>query len=301
MTEHRLDGLEPDNLLAFMALLGLLRSLETACPDWRPRVRWSVDEPPLRPVLRLAMAVTTEDVTSATVAGATALAEVHRFDRSLLDFTRNEAREALETARADPRRADLWAALFSDGAVDNDGLVRKTPANFLDVARVAFLTTLSSVFSKERVPRRGIDTAIADALFSTWRRPDKGLSFRWDPIEDSRHALRAQAPTDDKQGVEHGANMLAALGLRSLVCAPVADRLETRGVEREAGEVVFRWPIWRPALSLAAIEGLLDHPDLSDTMDEVRDIPFVMKAGRLAPPGSRYRNVSRARPTRSFP
>ena len=33
---HRLDGLETDNLLAFMALLGLLRSLEEARPDWRP-------------------------------------------------------------------------------------------------------------------------------------------------------------------------------------------------------------------------------------------------------------------------
>jgi len=34
---HRLEGLEPDNLLAFLALLGLLRSLETARPAWRPR------------------------------------------------------------------------------------------------------------------------------------------------------------------------------------------------------------------------------------------------------------------------
>jgi hypothetical protein len=53
MTEHRLEGLEPDNLLAFLALLGLLRALEEARPAWRPRVRWSIDEPPLRPVLRL--------------------------------------------------------------------------------------------------------------------------------------------------------------------------------------------------------------------------------------------------------
>jgi hypothetical protein len=301
MTEHRLDGLEPDNLLAFLALLGLLRSLETARPDWRPRVCWSVEEPPLRPVLRLAVPVATADLTSAAATGATDLGEVHRFDRSLLKFTRSEAQEALAAARADPRHAELWAALFSDGPVDGNGFVRKTPANFLDVAQVAFLKSLSAVFTKAAMPRRGMNAAIADALFTTWRRQDDSLSFRWDPVEDSRHALRAQAPTDDKQGVEHGANMLAALGLRSLVCAPVADRLETRGVEREAGEVVFRWPIWRPALSLAAIEGLLDHPDLSDTMDEVRDIPFVKKARRLAPPGSRYRNVSRARPTRSFP
>lgn len=36
--ELRLGGLEPDNLLAFLALFGLL-ALETARPDWRPRVR----------------------------------------------------------------------------------------------------------------------------------------------------------------------------------------------------------------------------------------------------------------------
>ena len=40
--DHRLNGLEPDNLLAFLALLGLLRALETARPKWRPRARWDV-------------------------------------------------------------------------------------------------------------------------------------------------------------------------------------------------------------------------------------------------------------------
>jgi hypothetical protein len=31
---HRLQGLEPDNMLAFLALLGLLRALEQARPNW---------------------------------------------------------------------------------------------------------------------------------------------------------------------------------------------------------------------------------------------------------------------------
>ena len=51
--QHRLDGLDSDNLLAFLALLGLLRSLQEAAPSWLPRVAWSVDAPPLRPVLSL--------------------------------------------------------------------------------------------------------------------------------------------------------------------------------------------------------------------------------------------------------
>ena len=55
---HRLDGLlHSDNLLAFLALLGLLRSLEDAAPAWLPRVAWSVDAPPVRPVLSLAEGV----------------------------------------------------------------------------------------------------------------------------------------------------------------------------------------------------------------------------------------------------
>jgi len=50
---HRLEGLEPDNFLAFMALLGLLRALETARPDWCPRAAWDLERAPWRPILSL--------------------------------------------------------------------------------------------------------------------------------------------------------------------------------------------------------------------------------------------------------
>jgi hypothetical protein len=36
----QMTGLEPDNLLAFLAMLGPLRSLEVARPDWLPHVAW---------------------------------------------------------------------------------------------------------------------------------------------------------------------------------------------------------------------------------------------------------------------
>ena len=54
---HRLDGLEPGNLLAFLALLGLLRALEEVEPAWLPKVAWTVDAPPVRPELSLSAAV----------------------------------------------------------------------------------------------------------------------------------------------------------------------------------------------------------------------------------------------------
>ena len=50
---RRLDGLDSGNLLAFLALLGLLRSLEEAEPSWLPRVAWAVEAPPVRPLLTL--------------------------------------------------------------------------------------------------------------------------------------------------------------------------------------------------------------------------------------------------------
>ena len=47
----RLNGIEPDNLLGFLALLGLLRALEASRPIWYPRASWTVDAPPIRPSL----------------------------------------------------------------------------------------------------------------------------------------------------------------------------------------------------------------------------------------------------------
>ncbi len=299
-TEHRLEGLEPDNLLAILALLGLLRALETARPAWRPRVRWSLDEPPLRPVLVLREKTEPATVAEAVAGGAAALAEAHQFDRKLLQFTRDEAREFLQLSRENPGRAELWAALISDGAVDETkGLVRKTPLNFLDVAQVAFLKTLASVCDPACAPKRGIPRSIEDACFRAWARKDKTLSFRWDPVEDSRYAYRANAPTDEKQPVEHGANVLASLGLQSMVATPMSapggGRLNVRGVSTRDG-VEFWWPIWRPAASLATIEALLDSADQGEEPRARFGVEAVMVASRFAPPGSKYRNITPARP-----
>ncbi|MBW7056297.1 hypothetical protein KY389_06245 [Paracoccus bogoriensis] len=70
---HRLGGLEPDNLLAVMALLGLLRALETARPDWQPRAFWDVETHPWRPVLTLAVPQTEAAVAEAAAEGVRAV------------------------------------------------------------------------------------------------------------------------------------------------------------------------------------------------------------------------------------
>ena len=64
----------------------------------------------------------------------------------------------------------------------------------------------------------GETDCLREALFEPWTRPDATFSFRWDPHEDVRYALRATDPTDSKtkERTQHGANRLAAVGALGL-------------------------------------------------------------------------------------
>jgi hypothetical protein len=129
---HRLNGLEPDNLLAFLALLGLLSSLEAddrkraEQEKSHPRAKWDLDRLPVRPVLVLAQEVSIEEVLVRATDGIEALATAHEFSaRKDLNYTREECRELLANAarsatREARQRVDLLAALTSDSAVKDD-------------------------------------------------------------------------------------------------------------------------------------------------------------------------------------
>ena len=103
-----------------------------------------------------------------------------------------------------------------------------------------------------------------------WTRPDATFSFRWDPHEDVRYALRATDPTDSKtrEKTQHGANRLTAIGLSALTVVPQRrsgrTRLRMLGGKRGSDAFVFTWPIWKDPISLAAIRSLLGHPCLDD-------------------------------------
>ncbi|GIW72472.1 MAG: hypothetical protein KatS3mg102_2014 [Planctomycetota bacterium] len=119
-TAHELRGLAPDNLLAFLALLGLLRALEAARSDWQPRVCWQ--GPPWRAWLHLAQPAEQAEIAAATREGLERLAAPVSFDgrKNITDFSPAEFREFCVQAlsAADPellrQRAALLAALASD-------------------------------------------------------------------------------------------------------------------------------------------------------------------------------------------
>lgn len=291
-TEHRLDGLEPDNLLAVLALLGLLRALEAtdrareAADRLHPRACWSLKEPPLRPVLRLARPLSREEVATEAARGIDLLTKAHDFGKQKdLNYTRQEARELLEQSiGTGADRATLLAALMTDAAIKDEdkpdtAAIDPTPLCLLfGQGHQHFLERLARVPAEPAPPPRGrgkkavtltAADCLAEALFAPWHRDDPTSSFRWDPEEDVRYALMAGNPTDPayKLGTQHGANRLAAVGLAALTLAPETRAGRVRptlpgGAWKDGFS--FAWPVWHDPASLSAIRALLGHPSLRE-------------------------------------
>jgi hypothetical protein len=321
---HRLTGLEPDNLLAFLTLLGLLQALESADGDrpegnrLLPRADWSKDLP-LRPTLSLAFPATPGEVAESAARGIERVAAAHVFgDRKDLDFSKNECREVLQSeARAADltarQRIDLLAALMSDAAIKDDKKEHIDPTPLCLLFRQGhqhFLDRLASLPKEPAPPPRGrgknvtrlsASECLAEALFSPWHRQDPTFSFRWDPEEDVRYALMAGDPTDSayKPGTQHGANRLAAIGLAALTLAPAvrAGRVRPIVIGGEFGRegFSFAWPIWRGSATLSAIRVMLAHPDLRE-LGALRHLGVedVLVARRISV--GKFINFTRARP-----
>jgi hypothetical protein len=319
---HRLEGFEPDNLLAFLALLGVLRSLEMfdqtqpESDKLRPRAAWEVDHPPLRPSLSFARAVSQEDILMRVAWGIERLATHHDFDRKGLSYSRSECHELLksETQKASFKareKIDLLAALMSDGAIKNQKkmeVVDPTPLCLLfGQGHQHFLERLKSVphqatpviKDKGKKPLPAAE-CLREAMFHPWHRKDDSFSFRWDPAEDVRYALRAGDPTDPayRSGTQHGANRLAAIGFATLTVSPqrrgVRIRPQVIGGDFSAKGFSFAWPIWREPATLATIRAMLAHRDLRnvDALAHL-SVEHVLEARRISV--GKFMNFSRAR------
>jgi hypothetical protein len=284
-SRHRLEGLEPDNLLAFLALLGLLRALEASRTKWFPRAAWDFDRPPVRPILTIAEPASQVLFCEAAAEGvATLLAAIDFGSASDLKLNKSAARSLCSTAPERPPGdsryfVDLCSALISDAATDPEGTrVEPTPLAYPTVATSNFLENFRELVTRELPDERGRSRdpsypktppeCIAQALFASWRRLDRPVGLRWDPHEAKRHAYRWRAPTKDAPTTQHGANRLAIIGIAALTCAPVISgtrvQLSVIGGAGAGDRFSFAWPIWKTPASFAAIRALLSHPRLRE-------------------------------------
>src|SRR5689334_24453676 len=197
-TTIELRGLEPDNLLAFLALVGLLRALEEEKPEWKARVHW-LGQPPVA-MLGLASSVSADEVVTAADAGIRKLGSAYAFDRTDLNYKLDEFRALAMESRQDIQRARLVTALASDGVKRRNGqTVEPTPlCAMFGQGHQHFLSRLANIAKRDH-PANAHD--LAKALFEPWRYEDATDSFRWDPIEDRRYAHQFGDPSKTKNQI----------------------------------------------------------------------------------------------------
>lgn len=291
-----LPGLAADNLLAFMALLGLLRALEQMRPDWRPRARWRGR--PWTAELLLEHDATQAEIADAADAGIDAIAASYRLgpagDNQApprdVKFTAGEFRRLAALLRNDVVGAALISALSAELPIRRDGSVMPTcfvhlagQQHFLDRLTKVPLDPVPSVSTRSRALQRTGAGKIREALFAPWTYLDESDGFRWDPADDQRYALRFGDPS--KEGAArtvHGANWLAAVGLLSFPCVAGERSLATVAVQG-GGQRSYIWPIWTEPLILAGVEMLLaqDLLAIAHREREARGIVAVMRAIRV--------------------
>jgi hypothetical protein len=308
-----MPGLASDNLLAFMALLGLLRALDHARPTWHARARWR--DRPWTAELLLEQDATGTDIAEAADTGITAIARGYRFstigDNEApprdVRFTADEFRRLVASLREDEVGAALTSALSAEAPIRRDGSVMAAPLvllfgqghqHFLDRLTTVPLQPAPPISGRARAPQPSGPTKLAEALFRPWVRLDTSDGFRWDPADDQRYALRFGDPSKEgAAGTEHGANRLAAIGLLSFPCV-AGDRLQSAVASvRRDGRPCYLWPIWTEPLTLGGIETLLaqDLPSLDPAQREACGIAAVMRALRI--PNGKFMNVTLAAET----
>jgi len=297
-----LDGLEPDNFLAFLALVGALRILERRRDAWDAKVLW--DGTPLRPRLLLANNLDKAALCGELAEGIADFRGEYRFTANDIKYTADEFRTlAFEAVAQGRERSDLVAALASDGALKRDD---KKNAQVEATALCTMLGSGHQSFLRRLENAAASDTdceTIERALFEPWTYSDVGESFRWDPVEDRRYAYQAGDPSEtaNKIGTVIGANRLAAIGFGIWGTSPTRRGLKTRGVDGYAGTRTICWPLNDRPAGLPAIRALLAHPSLTKSPDAspspIDDLgPYgvrtIARARRYQ--NDKYFNISRA-------
>lgn len=260
-----LSGLDGSNPLAFLAALGALRALTRAWPDSAVRMSWRLADGAWRPALHVALE--SRDVVSALLEKCREAAKhpTLAIADNLTIKPENLRSHTMSLLGSDDRDATAFAAAFgSDAITTKTGNIADTALRTMSGAgHQHFLKSMRDVLASVNTEH------IERALFHAWDYADplRGLSLRFDPMDDKRYALQWIDPgTDSTRGSRGnmlGANALAVLGIPLLAVAPVrAELLTTCFQGSRSTDCFLTWPVWKWPLSLDVAASLLSQEDI---------------------------------------
>ncbi len=184
---------------------------------------------------------------------------------------RGHSGEALLAAGLKSRGVPDLLMAFGCEASPNDGQrIAPTPFCFITGSgHQWFLKTARDLMAEASV------AGFHKAIFQSWRYSDPGLSMRWDPVEDTRYALRLDDPGPAGVSTVWMANLLAYRALAFFPCAWDGRASAAAGWTHDREHPCFTWPLWETPLTADTVRSLLRHPafgepDLADWKAELR-------------------------------
>lgn len=306
--EIPLIGLDATNVLAYLAALGMLRTVTSALPTTSVRMQWRSTER-WHPVLILDQKLSERELAEVVSAALRDRQHDEHFNRlgKNINVDRLEFRQALLEAmnvadRKQRTTIDFYAAFGSDGLVSqNDHATIQDSAlrTMAGAGHQHFLETMRNLIVKCQLDH------LEKTLFRAWTYddPTQTLSLRYDPADDVRYALRWRNPSGDParktSGSMIGANRLAIEAIPLFSTAPDSRRLQTTAFTGFRSHDTFLYlPIWDAPLQLSTIRSLLAsrevlaQPPQSDELRR-RGIAAVVLSQRITV--GKVRNFSRGR------
>ena len=304
MGEIECRGMDGSNPLAFLASLGLLRTLSLARPDWDVRMGWRI-KGTCFPFLKTSSDLTEEDLLDVLDQGLKSRQGHEALDsgddiKATPEEYRSLKSRAIDASSPQHRAfADFVGALAGEVVVENNDPehVQDTAFRTMRGAGNQHFLKIMRMLAKE-TEREHLDRT----LFRPWDYADgiKSHSLRWDPLDYSPHAYRWRDPSADprrnKSGGMWGANRLAVEGLPLLPVAAESGRLETTGFRGHgANNTYWTWPVWEPPIcteevrSALAIEELQGER-LNGSVLRERGIEAVFRSQRFV--DGKFRNFT---------
>lgn len=306
----KLTGLNGNNPLAFLAALGAFRTAQQLANS-EIRLSWTALKNSWYPVLQgeddcladkeFFSKITCDSLNWCNPAfnigknlslpaerfrDVTADALTTWFNGAILDFIAFVTAFGSESRISDNGGTEDTAFRFlRHFSKETDKKGNKTAPGFLDIVRELVTTTTQANLS--------------EALFGPWKFNNIQCSFRWDPDDDRRYALRWDEPSGDPARNVRGANRLAIEGLPLYPTMPTGKSLETTGFKGHASSSMFwTWPIWTPPIPLDVCRSLLAHAEIqkeNPAMEKLNSIGVVavLRSKRIIP-DKYYKNFAPA-------